>query len=140
MQKVMNSLLTSAVLGVLALAAYAADTGTGQLGFIAFWTGLLLLALVITARSVLRADFGGAVAWGYIAVFVAIAPLLLALPLTQVASLWDPTSCDTSDTCLPAAPTMWAPAVLYAGALLFAWRATRASKTGSPEARTHETS
>lgn len=129
----MNSLLTSGVLSVLALAAYAADAGIDQTGFIAFWTGVLLLALAITAYSVLRAEFGGAVAWGYIAVFVSVAPVLLALPLTHVASLWDAASCDTAAPCAPAGPGMWAPALLYAAALLYAWRAVRSSKAQSIE-------
>jgi O-antigen/teichoic acid export membrane protein len=129
----MNSLLTSGALCVFALVAYVVDAGPDQSGFIAFWTGVLLLALAVTAWSVLRADFGGAVAWGYIAVFVAVAPTLLALPLTHAASLWDQATCDPIEPCSPAGPGMWAPALLYAASLLFAWRAVRMCKADSPE-------
>ncbi len=129
----MNSLLTAGVLSIVGLAAFAADAGVGESGFIAFWTGVVLLALAATARSVVQADFGSAVAWGYIAVFVSIAPVLLALPLTHAASLWDTGTCVPFQPCSPAGPTMWAPVVLDAAALVFTWRAVRACKAESPE-------
>jgi hypothetical protein len=129
----MNTLLTSGALGILALATYVADSGPEQSGFTAFWTGILLLALAVTARSVLQSDFGAAVAWGYIAVFVSIAPLLLAFPLTNMAALWDSSACDPTGSCSPAGFPMWLPAVLYTAAFVFAWRAVRACKAESPE-------
>lgn len=136
----MNTLLTSGALSVFALAIYVADAGPDQSGFIAFWTGVLLLALATTTWSVLRSDFGGAVAWGYIALFVSVAPLLLALPLTHAASLWDQASCDPIGPCSPAGPVMWAPALLYAAGLLSAWRAVRICKAELPEATRRESS
>jgi hypothetical protein len=128
----MNSLLTAGALSVLALAANFADVGGGESGFTAFWTGVVLLALAATARSVLQADFGSAVAWGYIAVFISLAPFLLALPLTHAASLWDRSTCDPFQPCAPAGPTMWAPALLYAASVVFTWRAVRACKAERP--------
>jgi hypothetical protein len=131
----MNSLLTSAGLALAGLVAFSLVLGVDQSGFTAFWTGVVLLTLAVTARSVLQADFGAAVAWGYTAVFLALAPLLLALSLTRVASLWDPNSCSTPfEPCSPAPPGAWVPAILYAASLVFAWRAVRACKAERPQA------
>lgn len=124
----MNNLLTAGALSIIALVAFAADAGASDSGFTAFWTGVVLLALAATARSVLQADFGSAVAWGYIAVFVCMAPFLLALPLTHAASLWDSSACVPFQPCSPAGPIMWAPALLYAASFVFTWRAVRACK------------
>lgn len=128
----MNSLLTSGALSIVGLVTFVVDTGMGESGFTAFWTGVVLLALAATARSVVQADFGSAVAWGYIAVFVSIAPVLLALPLTHAASLWDTSACLPFQPCAPAGPAMWAPALLYAASMIFAWRAVRACKAERP--------
>jgi hypothetical protein len=130
----MNSLLTSGALSIVGLATFVGDVGMGESGFTAFWTGVALLALAATARSVLQADFGSAVAWGYIAVFVSIAPMLLALPLTHAASLWDSSTCVPFQPCSPAGPAMWAPALLYTASVIFAWRAVRACKAALPVA------
>lgn len=124
----MNSLLTAGGLGILALLALVADSGIRDSGFTAFWTGVALLALAATARSVLLSDFGSAVAWGYIAVFVSIAPLLLTLSLTHVSAIWDPAACDPATPCTPAGPIMWIPMLLYAASLAFVWRAVRTCK------------
>jgi hypothetical protein len=129
----MNSLLTSAALSILGLLAFILDMGLSQSGFTAFWTGVVLLTLVITARSLLQGDSGAAVAWGYIAVFVSLAPLLLGLSLTHAASIWDPNSCNTAETCAPAAPGMWVPAILYAASLVFVWKAVRVCKAVRPD-------
>jgi hypothetical protein len=125
----MNSLLTSGIVSLLALFAYVLDEGIGQSGFDAFWTGVVLAALAATGRSVLRDDFGAAVAWGYTAVFAALAPVLLTLPLTNMSVLWDRSTCDLGAPCSPAPAAMWAPFLLYTASLIFAWRSVGASKT-----------
>jgi hypothetical protein len=119
-------LLLAALLCIVALQIGGYDQ---NLWFPAGWAALAIVSLVPVAFSLVRQDFGGALAWGYIALPLVVVLVVMTWSLIHVGRILDPTACRDYGDCGPATPaTAWFCLSFSVGAavsLLIAIRRTR---------------
>lgn len=119
------------VAAILALAGLQAAGIAGHVGFTIFWSLGTLAMSGATTLTLLRGDAGGAVAWGYIALILAIGQVLLSL---QIATMDISPVCSAIYSACPInSPLAWIPCGLAAGTTWLLWMAIRGAKAAAPQ-------
>ncbi len=133
----MRPLRDASLAAALTLAAAAVLVGLQAAGiatnvaFTVFWTLATLLMTAAMAFSLYRGDSGGAVAWGYIALILAIGQILLSL---QIATMdVSPVCSAIYSSCSIKSPVAWVPCGLGAAAAWLLWGAVRRAKAEAPQ-------
>lgn len=117
---------------VLQMGGYDQD-----LWFSVFWAALAVAAVLVTVRSMLKRDFGSALAWAYIALPIIAVLVGMAFSLIHVGRLLDPMACRDYGDCGPSVPIVaWFCLSLSVGAgvaLLVAVGRSRALRGPAPD-------
>lgn len=120
------ALLAAAELSLLLLLRATQDSPIVFPGVLA---SSALICLILMARSMVRHEFGSAVAWGYSGIPIIASLLIFELPLVHLSRLLGTPQCDAmAVSCDPATLPFWMPFLLTIAAMGVAWVAVRRCK------------